>query len=271
MSSLTVIAVVAGLVVGVVLGALGGGGAILAVPVLVFALHESPQSATAGSLVIVGVSSLVAATSHARRGRVRWAQGLLFGAIGMLGAIVGSRLSLDVQGRTLLLAFSVLLLFVALLMWRRASAGARAAAAGEIHSLDIVTFRPTFHVNIPRVVRVLVAASAVGLLTGFFGVGGGFAAVPALVLALDFPMPVAVGTSMLVIALNSATALSTRLLSGASPTWEVVIPFTIAAIGGSLVGARVSGRIPPARLARVFALMLLCVAVYTAVGAGISH
>ena len=264
---MTLIAVLAGVAVGLLLGALGGGGGILAVPVLVFALHESPQEATTASLIIVGVSSLVAALTHARAGRVRWAQGLLFGLIGMVGAILGSRLALGVQGRTLLLAFSVLLLFVAGLMWRRASASTGAAPGGELHSLDIVTFRPTFHVNIPRVVRVLVAASAVGLLTGFFGVGGGFAAVPALVLALDFPMPIAVGTSLLVIVLNSTTALTTRLLSGSTPHWAVIVPFTLAAIAGSLVGARVSGRIPPARLARAFALMLVTVAAYTVVGA----
>ncbi len=265
-----VVALLAGAVVGVVLGALGGGGAILAVPVLVFALGQTPQHATAGSLVIVGVSALVAATTHARVGRVRWAQGALFGLLGMGGAYAGSRLSIGVDGRTLLITFSGLLLLVAALMWRRASAPVSASST-VAPDLDIVTIRPTLHVNVPRALRVVVAAAAVGLLTGFFGVGGGFAAVPALVLALEFPMPVAVGTSLLVIAMNSASALATRLAGGVVPDWAIVVPFTLAAIAGSFVGARLSSRIAPQALARAFAVMLVAVSVYTVVGALLGH
>lgn len=265
MDAMTLLALVAGVVVGVVLGLLGGGGAIIAVPVLVFALGQSPHHATAGSLVIVGISAVVAAITHARAGRVRWGQGVLFGLLGMGGAVLGSKLAIGVSGRLLLLVFSGLLVVVAALMWRRAGSAEPGLASHE--HLDIITIRPTFHVDLPRAVRVVLAAAAVGLLTGFFGVGGGFAAVPALVLALDFPMPAAVGTSLLVIAINSASALTTRLLEGVTPDWRVVIPFTAAAMIGSLAGARFSARIPPGLLKRAFAVMLVIVAVVTVVGA----
>jgi uncharacterized membrane protein YfcA len=117
----------------------------------------------------------------------------------------------------------------------------------------------------PRVAKVVVTATAVGLLTGFFGVGGGFALVPALVLALAFPMPVAVGTSLLVIAVNSATALGARATSSTSLDWGVIAAFTAAAVAGSLVGGRVAARVAPRHLTRAFAVLLVVVAAYTAV------
>ena len=111
----------------------------------------------------------------------------------------------------------------------------------------------------------MVTATAVGLLTGFFGVGGGFALVPALVLALSFPMPVAVGTSLLVIAVNSATALAARITTaGSAPGLAVIGGFTAAAIAGSLFGGRLTSRVKPPHLTRAFAVLLVAVALYTA-------
>jgi uncharacterized protein len=110
-----------------------------------------------------------------------------------------------------------------------------------------------------------VTATVVGLLTGFFGVGGGFVLVPALVLALGFPMPTAVGTSLLVIAVNSATALTARLTHGtAELDWALIATFTVAAVAGSLVGGRMAGSVDPRRLTIAFALLLVLVAAYTA-------
>jgi uncharacterized membrane protein YfcA len=113
-------------------------------------------------------------------------------------------------------------------------------------------------------VEVVLAATVVGLLTGFFGVGGGFALVPALVLVLSYPMPVAVGTSLLVIALNSATALVTRL-AGSHVDWATVAVFTGAAIAGSLLGGRVAARARPQVLTLAFAALLVVVALYTGI------
>jgi len=113
---------------------------------------------------------------------------------------------------------------------------------------------------------VVLAATAVGLLTGFFGVGGGFVVVPALVLALHFDLPTAVGTSLLVIAIDSAAALLARL-AGSSPVgnWPLLLAFTVAAVAGTAVGSRLTGRIRPARLTAGFVLLLLAVAGYTAI------
>ncbi len=113
-------------------------------------------------------------------------------------------------------------------------------------------------------IKIVVAATAVGLLTGFFGVGGGFVIVPALVLALGFEMPVAVGTSLLVIAINSAAALLARLGGHSHLDWPLLAVFTAAAIAGSLVGHRVASRARPARLTLAFAILLTGVAAYTA-------
>ena len=119
--------------------------------------------------------------------------------------------------------------------------------------------RPTMN----TVLRVIVAGTAVGFLTGFFGVGGGFVIVPALVLALNYEMPIAVGTSLLVIAVSSAEGLAFRLSSG-GVDWRIAVPFTIASIIGVLLGDRIAGRVPAVKLTRWFVWLLIAVAAYTA-------
>jgi uncharacterized protein len=259
-------AVPLGLAIGIALGALGGGGAIIAVPALVYVLGQDPRTATTSSLVIVGLTSLIALVPHARVGRVRFAQGLAFGVLGTVGSVAGSRLSASVPQSVLLTAFAALMLLVAVLMFRRAARAPR-DLGNAIDPLvePMLTLRP-FACACPRVAKVVVAATAVGLITGFFGVGGGFALVPALVLALGFPMPVAVGTSLLVITVNSATALAARLGSGSSHLdWTVIGAFTGAAILGGLLGGRIASRANPRHLTIAFAVLLVLVAVYTAI------
>lgn len=256
-----------GLLIGLAMGGLGGGGSVLAVPVLVYAVGQDPRTATTSSLLIVGLTSLVALLSHAREGRVRFGSGLLFGALGTAGSVAGSALSNRVPGPVLLVAFAALMAVVATLMFRHAGNGRNGAEPGTRPPEPILTLRP-LHCACPRAVKLLVTATLVGLLTGFFGVGGGFAVVPALVLALGFPMPAAVGTSLLVIAVNSATALGARLVEGHQALdWSVIGAFTAAAVVGSLVGARVMTRTPPQRLIRAFAVLVAGVATYTAVQA----
>ncbi|SDP59902.1 Sulfite exporter TauE/SafE [Pedococcus dokdonensis] len=161
----------------------------------------------------------------------------------------------------LLTAFAGLVLLVAVLMLRRSQ---RPEADTAREPGPMLSLRP-LACACPRVLKVVVTASAVGLLTGFFGVGGGFALVPALVLALSIPMPVAVGTSLLVIAVNSATALTARASTGATGVdWTVVVAFTVVAVLGSLVGGRLTARLPPRQLNRAFAVLLVAVAAYTA-------
>ncbi|NLT29859.1 MAG: sulfite exporter TauE/SafE family protein [Propionibacterium sp.] len=241
-----------GLIVGLALGSLGGGGSILTVPALVYLLGQSPQAATTGSLIIVGLTSLAGTLPHRRKGNVRVTQGLIFGALGIVGSFVGARLAAGVAPEVLMSAFAGLMFVVGALMIRKVRRAGRGGGSGGSET----GVRP---------VRLVLAATGVGLLTGFFGVGGGFAVVPALVLVLGLSMPVAVGTSLLVIAINSATALVFRLGSGVEIDWLVVGAFSVFAVIGSLLGARVTQRISATTLTKAFIVMLLAVAVYMAV------
>lgn len=241
-------AVVAGVVIGLVLGALGGGGAILTIPVLTYAFRLGMHEATTASLVIVGVSAIVGALTHARAGRLDWVRGLVFALAGAAGAVGGSIVSRGLDGRWLQAAFAVLLVVVALLMLRPRPG---TTSEGPANLRDARTLAAT-----------TAAGLGVGVLTGFFGVGGGFAIVPALVLVLGLSMPVAVATSLLVIAVNSAAALVTKLSIGVDLDWPLVLTFTAATMAGSVAGARVAGKLPAARLKQAFALLLLAVAAF---------
>jgi hypothetical protein len=265
--ALLALAVPLGVVVGITVGALGGGGSILTVPALVYALGQDPRTATTASLVIVGVTTLIGMVPHARAGRVRLGQGVVFGLLGVGGAYLGSLLSASVDPDVLLVAFAGLMFVVAGVMTRRRRSAARARAAGreqpEARTSPMLTLRP-FRCDCRAVGTLLLTATGVGLLTGFFGVGGGFAVVPALVLVLRLPMPVAVGTSLVVITINSASSLVSRLGQDVTLDWAVVGVFTAAAVVGSLVGARITSRVSPARLNLAFTILLVAVAVYTA-------
>lgn len=253
-----------GLVIGVALGALGGGGSILAVPALVHVLGQDPVTATTSSLIIVGITSLLSLPAHHRAQRVSFGQGLTFGLLGTAGSFAGSAASRAVPGEVLMSVFAVLMAVVAVLMLRRSRNGTPAGGEAGPHE-QVLTLRP-LTCACPRLLRLVVAATLVGLLTGFLGVGGGFVLVPALVLVLGFTMPVAVGTSLLVIAINSATALAARVQQGVGDLdWPLVLGFSAVAVAGSLVGSRVADRIPAQRLSQAFAVLVLAIAAFTAV------
>lgn len=254
-----VLAVAAGLVIGVVVGALGGGGAILAVPVLVYLLGEDPRQATTSSLVVVGSSALVGMVGHLRAGRVRVADGLVFGVLGVAGAWLGSLAATGIDPALLMAAFAALLAVVAGTMVGRALRG---RGDGAVEPRPVLQRHP-LRVHWPRLAGLVVAATVVGLLTGFFGVGGGFMIVPALVLVLGFGMKPAVGTSLLVIVVNSAAALAARLGTGVELDVPLVAVFTAAAVVGSILGGRVTNAVEPRTLNIAFAALLVAVAAYT--------
>ncbi len=271
-----VLAVIAGALIGLSLGALGGGGSILAVPVLVFALGQSPAQATTGSLVIVGVTALIGAITAYRADNVLLGRGVTFGLLAIGGAAAGAKASALVSGPVLLAAFAVLMLVVGGVM---AGRQVRQRAAGDQendpgtgvrsakrHQLDgpIITFRPTFACQCPRALKVLITATMVGLLTGFLGVGGGFLVVPALLLALALPLEYAAGTSLVVITLTSAAALAVRAGVGSAPDWGLVVVLTAVAAVGGFLGARLADRVDTNRLTAAFTVLVLAVAVYTA-------
>jgi hypothetical protein len=267
-------AVAAGLLIGLALGALGGGGSVLAVPVLVYLLDQSAVQATTGSLVVVGVTSLAGAVTAHRSGTVLLTRGIAFGLAATGGAILGALASSRVREPVLLVAFAVLLLVVAgvmaarLLGHRRDGGGRSGGTVGhrERARFDdpIITITPTFMCRCPRALKVLVSATVVGALTGFLGVGGGFLVVPALVLALALPMHYAAGTSLVVITVTSATALVVRAGSDQAPDWSLVALLTAAAVSGGWAGARVSRHLSARRLQAAFTALLVSVGTYTA-------
>ncbi|MFC9230626.1 TSUP family transporter [Streptomyces decoyicus] len=347
-------AVPCGLLIGVLLGALGGGGSVLAVPALVYLLGQSPHEATAGALIVVTVGAVTGMVCHARAGRVRWAAGAAFGALGTAGSYLGSRWSAALDPAALMAAFAGLLLVVAAMLLsrvlreRRTAAGGRplrvptgtAPSGGPTRAVPLrdpaeqVPSRPlrnpaepapsrdpeepvplrdsegfaplrdatepvplrdatepvplrdlTQPMRLPdttepapgphsqprpahplrsarptRPVRFAVTASAVGLLTGFFGVGGGFVVVPALTLVLGLEMPAAIGTSLLVILINSLTALGTRAGTGALD-WPLLAGFAACAAVGSHFGNRLTTRLRPQALTTAFACLVTVLAV----------
>jgi uncharacterized membrane protein YfcA len=281
-----------GMLIGLSLGSLGGGGSILTVPALVYLLSVSPHSATTASLVIVAITSLVGVAAHLRAGRVQVRLGIVFGVLGAGGAFVGSRLSASINPDVLLAAFSVVMVGAAVTMLSRRQASAVPSAEPRAAQSPLpmpaavtrgdrapsggvaVRHRPALARSAPPPLartarvspfRVVIAATVVGLVTGFFGVGGGFVVVPALVLALSFDMPTAVGTSLLVIAINSASALLFRLGAHVHIGAALLLTFTAAAVVGAVAGSWVAPKIRPDRLVGAFAVLMIVVAIYTAV------
>ena len=237
-----------GFLIGLSLGALGGGGSILAVPALVYGAGQTPKQATTTSLILVGVTSLIGIVPHWKAGRVRVVPGIIFGLAGVGGSLLGSNWNKAVDPDVLLLAFSMLMVVAAAAMWRRTRVPSAPVGAGVVSgpaddAPDALTLTKV-RVEPGVVVKVAVAGTIVGLLTGFFGVGGGFVIVPGLVLALGFTMPEAVGTSLLVIAINSAVALSMRV-QGGSIDWSVIVPFMTTSLLGLRVGTRLAGTKDP--------------------------
>jgi uncharacterized protein len=271
-----------GFLIGMSLGALGGGGSILAVPVLVYVAGQDARHATATSLVLVTMTALVGLAPHARDGRVRVAPGAWFGLAGIGGSVVGSRLNARADPDVLLLLFAGVMVVAAAGMWRSASRRCAPAIpatgpsalppqARSVGAAAATAPQPATHprADLRTTLKVLAAGSLVGLLTGFFGVGGGFVIVPALVLALGFSMPEAVGTSLLVIVINSLVALAMRFGQG-GVDWAVVAPFAVSSLAGVLAGGRLAASRPPATLQRAFVGLLVVVAIYTAVSSALS-
>ena len=257
-----------GFLIGLSLGALGGGGSILAVPVLVYAAGQDPKAATATSLLLVGSAALVGMGTHWKAGRVRVGTGIAFGLTGIAGSLAGSALNHRIDPDVLLLGFAGLVCVAA---WRMLTGCPTCTNIGETRELTETTGTTLTllrqRLDTRTVLTVLIAGTAVGFLTGLFGVGGGFVIVPALALGLKLPMPQAIGTSLLVIAINSAVALTTRLAT-TTIDWHITLPFTVAAIAGVLSGGKVADRLDPERSLRWFAGLLVAVAVYTAIRAG---
>jgi uncharacterized membrane protein YfcA len=243
-----------GAVVGGLLGLVGGGGSILAVPALVYGVGVPLAAAIPGSLVVVGASSAVAVLPRVRRG-VNWRLALIIGAAGTATAYLGAAVNRILDQKVLLLAFSAIMIVAGLRMLRKNEAVGGSCAL------------PTGGVNWRSCLPKAIATGAVvGFLTGLLGVGGGFLIVPALALVLGLPMAMTVGTSLVIIVINSLAGLAAHL-GEMHFDWAVIGAFAVAAMAASLLAGRFGRRLPEHVLKRGFAGLVLLVAAYVAIQA----
>lgn len=239
------LAVPLGIVIGLSLGALGAGGSILTVPALVLVLGQGPHEAAATSLVVVGSTAAAAAVGHRRRGSLRFRAGLLFALAGIVGSVLGTLASVRTDPDVLTLAFAGIMFIAAAFMWRSSrSPGGEPRPERPAHPAP----------------RTIAAGSTVGLMTGYFGIGGGFLAVPALTFALGLNITTAVGTSLLVIALNSTTALIPRLAHDLIDP-ALTAAFVAGGLLGGIAGTRIAHHVDPTRLKQTFALVIVVTAI----------
>jgi len=235
-------ATILALAIGMSLGLLGGGGSILTMPVLHYAFDTPAHDAIATSLVVVGITSVVALVGHARRGHVRWKLGLVFGATSMVTAFAGGRLGAVLPAGALIVGFAVVMIAAGVAMLQRArSNNKRVVPSGE------ASLR-----------RVLGIAAGIGLLTGILGAGGGFLIVPALTLAGGLAVREAIGTSLLVIGLNAGAGFA-GTAPYASVDARIALVVTLMAVAGSLIGARLGRRLSTEMLERGFGWFVIIV------------
>ena len=235
-----------GLLLGLLLGILGGGGSILTVPALVYGAGIAPKPAIAMSLAVVGVTSAVGSVWQWRRGKLQSRVALLFGLSAMAGALVGARLAVLLRGDVQLLLLAMVMVAAAVGMLR--GSGAPAGAEQRLAAP-------------PRTMLLGTTGVVVGIMTGIVGIGGGFLIVPALTLLAGLPMADAVGTSLVIIAMNSAAGFVGTAGHVAVP-WQATAVVIVGAIVGIAAGTRIGGRLSATQLQRGFAVFLLGVAAF---------
>ena len=249
------LAIPLGLLIGAVLGLVGAGGSIIAVPALVYGVGMSPAHAIPSSLIVVGLGA-IAAVIPRLRGGVDWSIAAVVGGAGIPAAWLGTLVNRMLDPRAVLLAFAALMVI----------AGVRMLSSRTGSSTSPADAPP---IGRSRVLRGLAVGLLVGFLTGLLGVGGGFIIVPALTLLLGLPMGRAVGTSLVIIAVNSAGGFAAHVQSLALD-WPVVIAFATTAIAGSLVASRFAARLPDKQIKTIFAILVLVVAAGVATASVVS-
>ncbi|WP_066794183.1 sulfite exporter TauE/SafE family protein [Sphingomonas soli] len=252
-------AILSGGAIGLILGLVGGGGSILAVPLLVYVVGVGSAHAAIGTAAVAVAGNAVASLiGHARAGRVKWRCAGVFAVAGMIGAALGAELGKAVDGKRLLVLFGLLMIGVGLSMLRRR----RAAEAP-----DVQLTRDSAAVLLPRLVPI---GLGVGGAAGFFGIGGGFLIVPGLILATAMPLSYAIGTSLVVVSALGLTTATSYALSGLVD-WGVTALLMAGGVGGTIAGMALGkllgGR--KARLERGFAVIVIAVGGYVVASSGI--
>jgi uncharacterized membrane protein YfcA len=242
-NSVIAASVVLSALIGVLLGLLGGGGSTLTVPMLTFVTGLAARSAITTSLVVVGVTSTVGAVAHARAGRVQWRPAVLLGVTGMAGAYIGGRIATHIPERFTMIVFAAIMITSAVALLRD-----RAGHSATAEDFDLPTG------------TALVLGFAVGVVSGVTGAAGGFLLVAALTLVCGMAISVAVGTSLVVIAMHCFAALAGRL-DGQHFDWRLAAMVTAAAVLGSLIGARLTTLTEPAGLRTAFGILALVMGV----------
>jgi uncharacterized protein len=229
--------------IGLSLGLLGGGGSILTVPALVYLVGQTPQVAVTTSLAIVGANSLMGAMFHRAQGTLDWKVALMFGGAGMLVSYLSANISSRLPPAVLLATFALLMLTIGIMLFIFRNNESEVTCSAKPIRL------------------VLASGAGVGFLTGVFGVGGGFLVVPALVMLVGLPVQVAVGTSLVVIAMNSAAGFLGHTGSG-SFDLSMALVFTTAGLIGTFTGAKLSTRMPSSKLQKAFAWFVIALALF---------
>ena len=253
-----------GTLVGFALGLTGGGGSLLAVPLLVYGLGVDPREAFGVSLAAVGATALIGVIPRMRAGQIEVGTGILFATAGMLGAPLGTWVAGKIPETTLLVAFAILMLLIAWKMWNQSTEGLSPQVSGPGPVGPLCQRRADGRLVLTSRCAVLLAL--VGLLTGFlsgmFGVGGGFVIVPALVLFSRMPIQRAVATSLLVIVLVSISGVASHFAAGRDISLEVTGLFVLGGVLGMSLSGLVSKRLPASSLQKIFAVGIIAVALF---------
>jgi uncharacterized protein len=245
------LAVLCGALVGFTLGLIGGGGSIMATPLLLYVVGLPPHVAIGTGALAVSANSFINFGGHARSGNVRWRSAILFALIGMVGAALGSTLGKTFNGQRLLFLFAVLMVAVGIMMLRSGSRPQKQAIGSEAP------------LSAAALGKVSAAALIVGMLSGFFGIGGGFLIVPGLLFSTGMPMIFAVGSSLLAVGSFGLTTAANYGWSGLVD-WQVAAEYIGGGIVGGMIGMRLCNHLAPrkAALNKVFAGLIFVVATY---------
>lgn len=247
----TILALLSGAFVGFSLGLIGGGGSILATPLMLYVVGLGPHEAIGTSALAVSANAFANLVGHARRKNVHWRPAALFAVVGVIGAVIGSTLGKNFDGKKLLFLFAILMIAVGLMMLRPRRVPQASGPA------------PHEHVDLAMIVKVTLAALVTGMLAGFFGVGGGFLIVPGLMVSTGMPMILAIGSSLLSVGSFGLTTAVNYAVSGLV-AWVVAAEYIAGGVVGGWLGTHLAHRLATRRAAlnRVFSGVVFVVAIY---------